>query len=221
MSFFVSVTELTVVLLGNSWFEKRKVGNFILREDLFDKEPKCCERIGGTLEKKEIVVINTGNLFFPKMEKLTEFVQVCARLSDPGPHVFLLVLQPKDFTEEKKKNICRALESYSDQSFDHSLILITKVARQDLMEEHMKNPALKDLIRKCRYRYMFKRNLEHAELLTRLGQVVKENNGEHVIYENYEDSKSTVPSDLQKPEQKRWSVVAVMDALKATGIKAG
>ncbi|KAI3372157.1 hypothetical protein L3Q82_007013 [Scortum barcoo] len=100
------MSELRIVLLGNSWTERRKVGNFILGENKFNTEDESdhCVRISGRLEGKRIVVINTEDLLHPNISehKLTEFTENCVRLSDPGPHVFLLVLQPEDFTEEHK-----------------------------------------------------------------------------------------------------------------------
>uniref|UniRef100_A0A3B4Z3T8 GTPase IMAP family member 8 n=1 Tax=Stegastes partitus TaxID=144197 RepID=A0A3B4Z3T8_9TELE len=51
-----------------------------------------------------MVLINTPDLLHPNIsdDKLTEHVELCVRLSAPGPHVFLLVLQPEDFTEEHR-----------------------------------------------------------------------------------------------------------------------
>ncbi|XP_027134187.1 uncharacterized protein LOC109140680 [Larimichthys crocea] len=217
------MSELRVVLLGNSWSQRSSVGNFILGQTVFntEEEPDCCLRIGGPLEEKKIVLINTPDLLHPDIseDKLTEHVKTCERLSDPGPHVFLLVLQPEDFTEEHKLKLCRVLQLFSDQSFDHSLILISTPREESpgFMEKYMEHRPLKDMIRKCHYRFLWQKNLELPELLTRLGQIVKENNGEHVSCDVFEDATSTLPGDHQRPKQQETQT-SIMGAVKAAGL---
>ncbi|XP_068452307.1 GTPase IMAP family member 8-like [Clinocottus analis] len=197
-----NMSELRVVLLGNSWSERSSVGNFILGETVFtEEEPDHCVRGRGWWKEKEIVLINTPDLLHPNIseDKLRRHVETCKNLSGPGPHVFLLVLQPEDFTEELKEKLCRVLDLFSDQSFDHSLILIS-TPREESSAFMDKDQPLKDLIRKCRYRNLNQKNLERAELLARLGQVVKENNG-HMSCDVLEDEglTRTPKSDHMKP----------------------
>ncbi|KAF3695318.1 GTPase IMAP family member 2 Immunity-associated protein 2 [Channa argus] len=179
------MSELRVVLLGNSWSERSSVGNFILGQPKFNTNGKpCCVRFQGQLIDKKIVLINTPDLLHPNIpdDKLTQYVENCVTLSAPGPHVFLLVLQPEDLTEEQKRNLCRVLQLFSDQSFHHSLVLISTPRQESLgfMEKYREHPPLKDIIKKCNYRFLWYKNLELAELLTRLVQVVKQNNEKHV-----------------------------------------
>nr|XP_029138626.1 GTPase IMAP family member 4-like [Labrus bergylta] len=199
-----SMSELRVVLLGNSWSERSSVGNDIMRDTVFNtgKEANQCEQVRRQIKEKDIVLINTPDLLNPTIseDKLTEHVTDCVRLSDPGPHVFLLVLQPDDFTEEYKQRFCRILKRFSDQSFDHSLLLISTPREQgsSVVKIHLQNQPLKEMIRECRYRYLELANLELPELLTRLGQIVKEHNGEHVSCEVFMDA----PDDMQRIQQK-------------------
>ncbi|XP_078120958.1 LOW QUALITY PROTEIN: uncharacterized protein LOC144527015 [Sander vitreus] len=214
------MSELRVVLLGNSWSERNSVANFILGKTVFNKPHECCLRISGPLQEKKIVVVNTPDLLHPNISqhKLTEHVEKCMRSSNPGPHVFLLVLQPEGFTEEHKLRLCRVLKLFSDQSFDHSLVLISPPREESSasMETYMEHPPFKDLIRKCRYRYLKQKNLDHSELLTRLSQTAKENNGKHVIYEPFEDATSTLPVDHQSPKQK----ASILETVNTAGITA-
>ncbi|XP_059183521.1 GTPase IMAP family member 7-like [Centropristis striata] len=196
-----------VVLLGNSWSDRSSVGNVILGGTAFntEDEPDHCLRLSGPLEEKKIVLINTPDLLHPNIfeHKLTEHVENCVRLSSRGPHVFLLVLQPEDFTEEQKKKLCRVLKLFSDQSFDHSLVLISPPREESsaFMDKDEPDQPLKDLIRMCRYRYLKLRNLERSELLTRLGQTVKENNGKHASCDVYQDAASGLARDQEVLKQ--------------------
>lgn len=178
---FFSVSELTIVALGNSWSQRSSAANLVLGETRFEAEdePNGCLRAGRRLKDKEIVVVNTPDLLHPQIseKKLKEEVTTCLRLSAPGPHVFLLVLQCEDFTEEHRARLCRVLELLGDQAFQRSLILMatSRQDRSEATETYMQPPPLKDMIRRCSYRYLRLRNLERSELFARLGQILKEN----------------------------------------------
>ncbi|XP_051235742.1 uncharacterized protein LOC127351824 isoform X3 [Dicentrarchus labrax] len=176
------MSELRVVLLGNSWSERSSVGNFILGETKFntEEEPDCFLRERVQLKGKEVVLINTSDLLHPQTIQESELI------SGPGPHVFLLVLQPEDFTEEHKLKLCRFLQLFNDRSFHHCLVLISTPREESpvFMEKYLEHPPLKDMIKECQYRFLWQKNLELPELLTRLGQIVKENNGEHLSNSN-------------------------------------
>uniref|UniRef100_UPI0037E7FEB9 uncharacterized protein n=1 Tax=Semicossyphus pulcher TaxID=241346 RepID=UPI0037E7FEB9 len=214
------MSELRVVLLGNSWSERSSVGNIILGETVFntEKEPDQCQRFSGTLEGKRIAVINTPDVLNVNIshEQLTDYVTNCASVSDPGPHVFLLLLQPENFTEEHKQSLCRVLESFSDRSFDHSLLLIsTQREESPGFKKYKEHPLLKEMIRKCKYRYLEQKNLEHSELLTRLGQILKENNGEHVSYEAFEEATASLPAQERKKQK-----TSIMSSVTSVGLSA-
>ncbi|XP_023143050.2 GTPase IMAP family member 8-like [Amphiprion ocellaris] len=200
-----SMSELLVVLLGTSWSERSSVGNLLLGETKFNSEEEPdFVTVRGQVKEKELVLINTPDLLNPNIseDKLRGHVELCVRLSDPGPHVFLLVLQPEDFTEEHKLRICRVLELFSDESFDRSLVLISASREESSFENFMNNPSFRDLIRECRYRYLYQKNLERSELLTRLSQIVKENNREDLSSDGSEDAGLTMkptPEQIKPP----------------------
>ncbi|MEQ2208068.1 hypothetical protein XENOCAPTIV_024332, partial [Xenoophorus captivus] len=197
-------SELRLVLLGNSGSQRNQVGNIILGGTVFTEEPVCCVRVSGRCMWKPTVLINTPDLLHLNVseDKVTEHVEQCVRLSDPGPHVFLLVLQPEDFTEQHRLRLQTVLENCGDGSFEHSLVLISTMTKEPSAENYLEHPPLKELIKLCRYRYVMQKNLELQELLVRCGQIVKENNGEHVICDLSEDGAAQSdpnPQQLTEP----------------------
>ncbi|XP_073322196.1 uncharacterized protein [Pagrus major] len=217
-----NMSELRVVLLGNSWSQRSSVGNFILGTTVFNTEgePDRCLRVSAMLKEKEIVLINTPDLLHPNisLDRLTEHVETCVRLSDPGPHVFLLVLQPEDFTEKHKLRLQSILEHFSDQSFDHSLVLISTPREESpgLMERYMSKPPLSDVIRKCRSRSLWL--IDHQQLLTLIDTMVKANNGGHASCEVFKDATSDLPAGHQSLKQGE-GVLVNSDPNRDAGLK--
>ncbi|KAM8866119.1 uncharacterized protein ACB058_007156 [Synchiropus picturatus] len=180
-----SMSELRVALLG-SGPDKRKVVNILLPETGPKGVPNEFRRLTGG----NLVLIHTPDLRPNNMTtgaSYDDFIKKLVKVSDPGPHVFLLVLQPDDFREQHEQMFCKVLESFNEKSFNRVLILRSTPREEQAMEQ----PSWKTMIRTCRYRYLDMKNLEASELLTRLGQIAKENNEEHVSYEAYEDSQQS------------------------------
>uniref|UniRef100_A0A3Q4GKG4 AIG1-type G domain-containing protein n=1 Tax=Neolamprologus brichardi TaxID=32507 RepID=A0A3Q4GKG4_NEOBR len=181
-------SEVRVVLLGNSWSKRSSVGNFILGATVFSSEDKAdlCLRVKRELKGKEIDLINTPDLLSPKIspEDLTKQVEDCVRLSAPGPHVFLLVLQPADFTEDHRQRLQMVLELFGDPSFDRSLALIMpKDKSSSSTEKYLQHPQLGDIIKKCREKLLWQKNLEQEQLLAAIDTVVKKSMREEVSSE--------------------------------------
>lgn len=150
------MSELRVVVLGNSWSDTSSVADVLLGENKFstEEEPEVCMKLTRLIKDKTLVLINTPNMLLNdiSLEDLTKHVETCVSLSDPGPHVFLLVLQPEDFTDQQKQKLESILENTSDQTFDHSIVLVSK-PRMDSsgsVEQYMQQPPLKEIIQKCK-----------------------------------------------------------------------
>uniref|UniRef100_A0A671U9U6 AIG1-type G domain-containing protein n=1 Tax=Sparus aurata TaxID=8175 RepID=A0A671U9U6_SPAAU len=181
-----SMSELKVVLLGNSWSLRKEVGNVILGTTVFNahKAPDSCLIGRSQTEGQKMCLINTPDLLDPKIpeDKFRKHVETCQRLSAPGPHVFLLVLHPEDFTEEHKLKLCRVLNLFSDRSFDRSMVLISTPREESpgSTEDSTNHPVLQEVIRTCRYGSLSLKKPHRPELLTHIGQIAKENTVKHL-----------------------------------------
>ncbi|KAJ0015540.1 hypothetical protein NQD34_009160, partial [Periophthalmus magnuspinnatus] len=203
------VSELRVVLLGNSWTQRCLVESLLLRKDTFNDstESKHSTKVDAPVGNKKITVINTPDLLHRDFteEELKQNIQEFADASDPGPHVLLLVLQPEDFTSQQQEMLQKVLETFSENSFEHSMVLISTDREERSM--YTNNSPLGKMIKKCRYRYMWIKNLtdeeeevknfQLAELFSRLSQIVKENKGYNLIYESPRELKCFSPTDLE------------------------
>uniref|UniRef100_A0A8C6UI08 AIG1-type G domain-containing protein n=1 Tax=Neogobius melanostomus TaxID=47308 RepID=A0A8C6UI08_9GOBI len=177
------MSELMLFLLGNSSSGTCSVGNFLLDKTVF-RHSDCCEKSSGQYRGKNMVLVKTPDLLHSDVPEasVSALMEDCVKLSAPGPHVFILVLQPEDFTEQQKTRLQSVLENFSDQAFQHSLLLFLppRGGAADSLKHYKLQSPLKDLIKQCRFRYVKQKDMERLELITRVGQIVKENNGEHV-----------------------------------------
>uniref|UniRef100_A0A672HPD2 GTPase IMAP family member 8-like n=1 Tax=Salarias fasciatus TaxID=181472 RepID=A0A672HPD2_SALFA len=198
------MSELRLVLLGNSWSERSSVGNFILGMKSFNTEEELdqCVCVSGESKDKKIVVINTPNLLQPNMSlpELTEHVERCVSLSDPGPHLFLLVIQPEVFTEQNSQRLQSILESFSEQSWTHSVLLISAAEGKRLSLLEKTFPSWRGLVKKCRLKLLWNKNLQR-HLLTCMWDMMKENNGEPVTPDVFRGAHLNLPSGRKSSNQ--------------------
>ncbi|KAM9427199.1 uncharacterized protein ACWYII_018891 [Salvelinus alpinus] len=204
-----SPTELRIVLLGKNGSEKSAVGNFILDTVAFDPNyvRSRCERARGQVEGRHIAVINTPDLLGPHIshDKLSEELRCCVTLSDPGPHVFLLVLQPEKFTQEEGDRIKTILDTLSDRSFDYSMVLTTHEDKRGHMDE---DHPLNQIVRACRGRQHLIHLSDHTQLMADVDKIVKENGGDYLTCEPFEDSSSDMVQGKEEIHRSKtdWSL---------------
>ncbi|XP_045080855.1 LOW QUALITY PROTEIN: GTPase IMAP family member 8-like [Coregonus clupeaformis] len=212
-----SATELRIVLLGKNGPEKSAVGNFILERGAFDPNyvQSRCERARGQIDGRGIAVINTPDLLDPHIshDKLSEELRWCVTLSDPGPHVFLLVLQPEEFTQQEGDRIRQILDTLSDRSFDYSMVLTTHEDRRGHMHD---DHPLNQMVRECRGRqYVMHRACrgrqhpsDRAQLMADVDKIVKENGGGYLTCELFEDTTSGMVQGKEEIHRSKndWSL---------------
>uniref|UniRef100_A0A3P9NIY3 AIG1-type G domain-containing protein n=1 Tax=Poecilia reticulata TaxID=8081 RepID=A0A3P9NIY3_POERE len=200
-SFIISVHEMRLVLLGNSWYDKSSVANLLLGPDTFNtqEEPNRSIRVHGWIQTTRTVLINTPDLLHPSISesKLQELVEHCVSLSAPGPHVFLLVVQ-QNMTDQQKQRLYRILDLFSKDSLKHSLVLISTPGWETPGSNypfHLR--PLQDLTKMCGNRWI-KLLPDSTELLWNLSQILKINYWSHVDCGRLETSSPL--ASAQSPE---------------------
>ncbi|XP_047238041.1 GTPase IMAP family member 8-like [Girardinichthys multiradiatus] len=179
-----SLSEMRLILLGNSWYDQSSVANLLLGPNTFNtkEEPNTSIRVSGMIMTTRTVLINTPDLLCQSISeaKLKEHVDLCVSLSAPGPHVFLLVVQ-QNITTQQTKRLHRILELFSEDSFKHSLILISTPGWQTSgSNSPFHQTPLQELIRMCGDQWI---RLQHnpKDLLWKLSHILRINYGNHVI----------------------------------------
>ncbi|KAL6460923.1 hypothetical protein MHYP_G00308890 [Metynnis hypsauchen] len=188
-----SMSELRIVLLGESSSEISRVGNFILGRDVFETEAppplveQHSERARGKVEGKDITLINTPRLFNPQLsiEEMYHRVRECMSLCAPGPHVIVLVLQPDDFTKTDRNRLNYILSSLSEEPLKHTLVLTTHSGTSvDLVVKNVSH-----IIAEYGTRHLeFNSECSRCALVEMMEKIVEENGGNHLQWEEYEDA---------------------------------
>ncbi|KAI5614990.1 hypothetical protein C0J50_8849, partial [Silurus asotus] len=166
--------ELRIIVMGKSLQHTGMVGNFILGKDAFQR---CRKTASGCVEETHITLINAPSLFNPKLKP--EELKECVHLSAPGPHAFLLVIQPHSFTEEDKSHLGLLLNYFSKQALNYTFVIGIE---QDSTggKSGEKSNAFQSLINECQTYYELKQLKEKnscRELFDQISYVVKKNGG--------------------------------------------
>ncbi|XDV12274.1 hypothetical protein PO909_000982 [Leuciscus waleckii] len=181
-----SLSDLRIVLLGKSISENSRVGNFLLGRAVFDSEASTdnVERIGGRLKDRHVTIINSPQLLQKhlSLRHITNTVRECVYLSDPGPHVIVLLLKHEQCSTEDQECVEKVLDSFSERVFQHTMVLTTQ-------EPTETNDILQKIIQKCFNRHFsLKKSSSPDDLLQTFESIVQMNDGRHLICAEHEAS---------------------------------
>ncbi|XP_073799892.1 interferon-induced very large GTPase 1-like isoform X2 [Danio rerio] len=176
--------SMRILLLGKSVSENSRVGNLILGRSAFDSEAPAdvVERVGGRLKDRHVTLINSPQLLNTQIsdDQITQTVRECVRLSDPGPHVVLLLLQHQQCSAEDQERVEKLQDSFSERLLQHTLVLSTQ-------EPTEPNQILQKIIQKCSNRHFsLQRSSSADHLLQAFEDIEKSNEGRHLIPAQYE-----------------------------------
>ncbi|XP_077058243.1 interferon-induced very large GTPase 1-like [Siphateles boraxobius] len=176
------ISDLRIVLLGKSVSENSRVGNFLLGRAAFDSEvpPDVVERVGGRLKDRHVIVINSPQLLQTNISDhhITQTVRECVYLSDPGPHVIVLLLKHEQCSTEDQDCVEKVLNSFSERVYQHTMVLTT----QKTEEPTENNDILQKIIQKCFNRHFsLQRSSSPDDFLQMLENIVHMNDGRHLV----------------------------------------
>uniref|UniRef100_A0A8C2HPK2 AIG1-type G domain-containing protein n=1 Tax=Cyprinus carpio TaxID=7962 RepID=A0A8C2HPK2_CYPCA len=204
----VSVCDLRIVLLGKNVSENSRVRNSILGVDVHESDASIKQhnvlKISETVKGRQITVIDTLHLLNPDLSdhQITQTVRDCVNQSDPGPHVFIIILQYKDFTEEDLRRVKHVLNKFSGEAINRSIVLTTDEERDySYMSPVIKQTAIHQLIKECGERHLqfeIKNPGWQSDIFKRVDKILQENLEEYLTCEIFHDAEGTSVDEEQR-----------------------
>ncbi|XP_073697740.1 uncharacterized protein [Garra rufa] len=185
------VQDLRLLLLGKTGSGKSATGNTILGENIFSENvvTSVCMRKKAAVGQRTIMVVDTPGLFKPAVSKedLMSEINICACLTDPGPHVILLVIRlDMKLTEEERNIVMWIQNNFGENALNYTFVLFTHTdhLNSESVEDHIRHsPDLQLLIDRFDGRYHSFNNLNRqntaqvTELLEKMEQMLRNNRG--------------------------------------------
>lgn len=182
---------LRIVLLGKNLSENRHVGKFLLGNEAFDDDSSSFQVQKEKRNHK--TVINCPYLLQPHLSdhQITEAVKECMSLSDPGPHIIILVLKYNECSREDKERVERILNSFSNCVYEHTLVLTTYDSHSEKKTDV--NINIQQIIKKCcNKHYRLERNSSPTDLKEYLERIDQTNSGRYLMCEELKDSEDSL-----------------------------
>ncbi|KAF4080907.1 hypothetical protein AMELA_G00176400 [Ameiurus melas] len=202
------VSNLRIILLGKFLSDTSSVGNFILGRSVFETEDPLhsvefqCERVREHVEGRDITIINAPHLFQQNLShhQLTQRIKECVSLSAPGPHVIMIIVQPKVSIEADKVRLDKILLSLSEEAHKYTMVVATGNTELSTSVDQDEENVIQKIIAEGNYRHLEFTGCSRANLVEKMDEMVTVNKGS-LSCDVYEDAEQIV-EPKQTPQLK-------------------
>ncbi|KAK7175608.1 hypothetical protein R3I93_002516 [Phoxinus phoxinus] len=167
----------------------------------------------GRVEDRNISIIDTPGLFNPQLtdEELQKQMMKSLDLSDPVPHVFLLIINLETCREEQRNVVEQILENFGAQAMRFTMVLFIgrdKISRKEWIQI-IESENIKELLNYFGGRYHVINSRSECDpyqistLLKSIDEVLKNYGGQnysHKIYPKKEEMKEEVKLNLREKD---------------------